>query len=483
MDTSSPALAPDSPAPVVAVVDDDALTRRLVRHWLEQQGFAVSEHESAGSVLAHGGPFAVACVDLGLGDIDGRELIRHLVAADPRLPVIVITADRETDTAVTAMRSGAYDYVTKPLARDRLVQSVRNALERRRLIEQVSRLEDELGVSRAFASIIGQAPALKQLLAQVQRILDSDVAVCLLGESGTGKELVARAIHDGGRRRAGSFVALNCASIPQSLQESELFGHERGAFTGAVAMRRGCFELARTGTLFLDEVGEMSPATQAALLRALQERVIRRVGGTVEIPVDVRIVCATHRDLALAVEQGRFREDLYYRLVVYPIRVPPLRERREDVPALIGHFLRKHRADVGREIFRVAPEAVEAMVRHSWPGNVRELGNVVHRAMLSCDGDEMRLSDLPAELRMLVLGPPPRPSAPPPAAPAFPSPAVTIGAADEIVEMRELEARAIRHAIRATGGNVAQAAKRLGIGRATIYRRLEELGGDKPKGP
>jgi DNA-binding NtrC family response regulator len=435
-------------------------------------------------VLAHGGPFAVACVDLGLGDIDGRDLIRHLVAADRHLPVVVITADRETDTAVAAMRSGAYDYVVKPLGRERLVQSVANALERRRLVEQVSRLEDELGASRAFASIIGEAPALKELLGQVQRVLDSDVAVCLNGESGTGKELVARAVHEGGRRRAGPFVALNCAAIPPSLQESELFGHERGAFTGAIAMRRGCFEQARGGTLFLDEVGEMSPSTQAALLRALQERVIRRVGGTAEIPVDVRIVCATHRDLGIAVQEGRFREDLYYRLVVFPIRVPPLRERREDIPPLVGHFLHKHRPDVGRDIGRVSPDAIEAMVRHPWPGNVRELGNVVHRAMLSCDGEELRLGDLPPELRALALSPVPRPSVvpPPPAVPAFePGPATELEASDQIIEMRELEARAIRHAIRATGGNVAQAAKRLGIGRATIYRRLEELGGERSK--
>jgi transcriptional regulator with PAS, ATPase and Fis domain len=256
-------------------------------------------------------------------------------------------------------------------------------------------------------------------------------------------------------------VAINCGAIPESLQESELFGHERGAFTGATQLRRGRFEQAHGGTLFLDEVGEMSLATQASLLRALQERKIVRVGGGAEIPVDVRIIAATHRDLRAEVQAGRFREDLYFRLVVYPIFLPPVRERTEDIPLLVGHFLRKLRDDVGRKVERVSPEVLDALSRYPWPGNVRELENVVHRSLLSCRGDELALSDLPAEIQARAL-----PSLPP------------VGVDDRretVLPLRELERRAIERALAMTGGSVGRAAKMLGIGRATLYRRLATL--------
>jgi DNA-binding NtrC family response regulator len=302
---------------------------------------------------------------------------------------------------------------------------------------------------------------MQRVAQHVERVVDSDVAVCLFGDSGTGKELVARAIHDGGSRRAASFVAINCGAIPESLQESELFGHERGAFTGATQLRRGRFEQAHGGTLFLDEVGEMSLATQASLLRALQERKIVRVGGGAEIPVDVRIIAATHRDLRAEVQAGRFREDLYFRLVVYPIFLPPVRERPEDIPLLVGHFLRKLRDDVGRKVERVSPEVLDALSRYPWPGNVRELENVVHRSLLSCRGDELGLSDLPPEIQARAL-------------PSLPA----AGADDRretVLPLRELERLAIERALAMTGGSVGRAAKLLGIGRATLYRRLATL--------
>jgi DNA-binding NtrC family response regulator len=285
-------------------------------------------------------------------------------------------------------------------------------------------------------------------------VLDSDVNVCAFGESGTGKELVARALHDAGRRRAGPFVALNCGAIPATLQESELFGHERGAFTGASGQHRGRFEQAQRGTLFLDEIGEMSSSTQTSLLRTLQERVVRRVGGSQDIPVDVRIVCATHRDLEAEVAADRFRQDLFYRLVVYPIRVPPLRERLDDLPLLVGHFLRRFRKDVGRSIDRVTPEALELLARHDWPGNVRELENVIHRAMLSCEPDVLDVASLPPLLRQ-----PREPAAAP------------LGT----LSLAALERDAIRQALQRAGGNVTHAAKLLGLGRATLYRRLAAL--------
>ena len=461
------------PSPVsVAVVDDDPTARRLMRFWLERAGYAVVEHESARSVLDHDGATpALACVDLGLGEVTGIKVIQHLRARDAELPIIVVTAQRELETAVSAMQAGAYDYVTKPLDRDRLLLAVHRANERRELLSNVRRLESALTERSVLGSIVGKSPPMRELAQQVQRVLESDVAVCVFGESGTGKELVARAIHNGSARRRGPFVAINCAGIPESLQESELFGHERGAFTGATMQRRGCFEQANGGTLLLDELGEMSMQTQASLLRTIQEKTIRRVGGSGEIPIDVRIVCATHRDLRAEVEAGRFREDLYFRLVVYPIHLPALRDRVEDIPTLVGHFLRALSKDVGRDVQSISPEALEALARHHWPGNVRELQNVVHRSLLACRSDEITLADLPPDIRELAL-------------PAI-SPAVHINGAngnryqepneEDIVPLRELERRAIQRALRATHGSVGRAAKLLGIGRATLYRRIATL--------
>ncbi len=456
----------------VAVVDDDPTARRLMRFWLERAGYSVVEHESARSVLDHDGETpALACVDLGLGEVTGIKVIQHLRARDAELPIIVVTAQRELETAVAAMQAGAYDYVTKPLDRDRLLLAVHRAHERRELLSNVKRLESALTERSVLGSIVGKSPPMRELAQQVQRVLESDVAVCVFGESGTGKELVARAIHAGSARRRGPFVAINCAGIPESLQESELFGHERGAFTGATQMRRGCFEQANGGTLLLDELGEMSLQTQASLLRTIQEKTIRRVGGSSEIPIDVRIVCATHRDLRAEVEAGRFREDLYFRLVVYPIQLPPLRDRLEDIPTLVGHFLRALSKDVGREVHAISPEALEALGRHHWPGNVRELQNVVHRSLLACRGDEITLADLPPDIRELAL----------------PSilPTVHVNgngqhryqepSEEDIIPLRELERRAIQRALRATHGSVGRAAKLLGIGRATLYRRIATL--------
>ena len=453
-------------ADIVALVEDDATTRMLTRAWLEAAGYTVIEHDSESSVREATGPVpTVACVDLGLGEQSGFDVISYLRERDPELPTIVVTAEREVDTAVAAMRAGAYDYLTKPVDRDRLLLSVRRACERRRLVDRVKNLQSELGTGPLTGAVVGAGAAMRELSRQVERVVESDVAVCLHGESGTGKELVARAIHRGGPRRSGPFVAINCAAIPASLQESELFGHERGAFTGATMTRLGCFERARGGTLLLDEIGEMSPATQAVLLRTLQERTVRRLGGSAEIPVDVRIVCATHRDLRGEVDAGRFREDLYFRLVVYPIQLPPLRNRVEDIPGLVTHFLEKLRNRSAHGVRGLSAEALDALARHSWPGNVRELENVVHRSVLACRGQEIDLADLPPDLRAA-------------AAPVEAERAThddLLGAEGEVVPLRELELRAIRKALRLTRGSVGRAAKLLGIGRATLYRRLAEL--------
>lgn len=457
---------------LVSIIDDDPTVRRLMRFWLEKEGYQVIEHASGQSALKYSGEMpATVCIDLGLDDVPGLEVLRHLKAKDPELSLIVVTAQRELDTAVEAMRAGAYDYVTKPLERERLLLAVGRGIERRELVSNVRRLKTALSEQHTEHPIVGRSPAMLELSRQISHVLDSDVAVSVFGESGTGKELVARAIHQGGARKSGPFVAINCAAIPHSLLESELFGHERGAFTGATQTRRGRFEEADRGTLFLDELGEMSPSTQASLLRTLQEKKIRRVGGSVEVPTDARIICATNRDLRAEVEAGRFREDLYFRLVVYPITVPPLRSRVEDIPLLVGHFLQALRNDVGRDVQRISPEALEALTRYRWPGNVRELQNVVHRCMLASRGHEITLAELPHDVRAFALPTLTHHHTPN----GTPIPLSIAPTATDIVPLQELERRAIERALRATSGSVGKAAKLLGIGRATLYRRIQSM--------
>jgi DNA-binding NtrC family response regulator len=404
------------------------------------------------------------CVDLGLGAESGLDLIATLRELDPDLPVIVVTAARSIETAVEAMRRGAWDYLAKPVDPSLLAQAARRASERRTLTRDVQMLREQLAERAGLDRILGRSERVKELRRQIERVLQSDVNVCILGESGTGKELVARALHDAGRRRGGPFVALNCGAIPAALQESELFGHERGAFTGATSTHRGRFEQAQGGTLFLDEVAEMSAATQASLLRTIQERTVRRVGGAQDLSVDVRIVCATHRDLEAEVAAGRFRQDLFYRLVVYPIRVPPLRERLDDLPLLVGHFVRRFAQDVPRPIERVTPELLDVLAQHDWPGNVRELENVVHRAMLSSESEVLDVGSLAPSLRgrRAAKMAPTAPLAPP-----APEPAT--------LSLVALERDAIVRALAREGGNVTRAAKTLGLGRATLYRRLAAL--------
>jgi DNA-binding NtrC family response regulator len=300
---------------------------------------------------------------------------------------------------------------------------------------------------------------MRRVYDQVGKVLESDITVFISGESGTGKELVAKAIHYGSPRASGPFVDVNCAAIPEGLQESELFGHEKGAFTGAHATHPGKFEQAAGGTILLDEIGEMSPSAQARLLRVLQERCLQRVGGTKTIPLDVRVLSSSNRDLAQLVSEDRFRQDLYYRLVVFPIELPPLRRRREDIPALVEHFLAKYANDAGRRITRVEPAALELLMRHDWPGNVRELENVIHRSLLVASATELTCDDLPRELRSASSG------------------AAESGVeGGELRSLEELERQAIERAIAHFGGNLSDAARQLGIGRSTLYRKLEQYG-------
>jgi DNA-binding NtrC family response regulator len=455
----------------VAVIVKNPLVRETLCTWLQTSEHEAIGYETGGQALALlPERVSIVCVDLGISDMDGVTLLEQLRARRPGLPVIVLLGSHQLDATVELSHAGAFDFVVNPVDPRLLQRVVARAAQQNALnIPQLTALR-ETAPDLGPRAMVGQSPAMNELRRRMDRVISSDVSVCVLGESGTGKELVARALHASSKRHHHNFVAINCAAIPSSLQESELFGHEKGAFTGAVAAHKGRFEEASGGTLFLDEVGEMNLPTQATVLRTLQERTIRRVGGRHEIGVDVRIICATHRDLAEEVKQGRFREDLYYRLVVFPLRVPPLRERLQDLPDLVAHFLRVLRADVGYEIRGVCPRTMKLLLSYRWPGNVRELQNVIHRAMLCCEGDTITPNDLPEEL---LLGP----AVPRPMIELRPSLMAPRPAPEQpVVSLSQLEQDAIERALTACKGNVGRAAKLLGMGRTTLYRRLAQLG-------
>ncbi len=440
----------------VWIVDDDHAVRELLTFIIESADLEIEAFASGREVLAHPGPFPDAVLlDLMMPEIDGVEVLKELKRREPDLPVVVLTAVNEVSRAVEVVKLGAFDYLVKPVDDQRLVSTLRHAMSVRRLEREVERLRGELGERFHLRTIVGSSAPMRRVYDQIQKVLDSDITVFISGESGTGKELVAKAIHYGSRRSDGPVVDVNCAAIPESLQESELFGHEKGSFTGATGAHPGKFEQAQGGTIFLDEVGEMAPSTQARLLRVLQERSLQRIGGTTRIDLDVRVISASNRNLAELVRQGKFRQDLYYRLVVYPIEIPPLRERRDDVPVLVEHFLAKYAPDANRSVSRVHPEAMQRLMAYDWPGNVRELENMVHRAMLVCGGGELTVEDLPPELGGGNLTEPG-------------------DEVDHFLSLEEMERRAVRRAVESCQGNLSLAARRLGIGRSTLYRKMEQ---------
>ena len=467
---------------MVLVVDDEPTSRALLTRWLEHDGFAVESYENAEdclSAFSHVLPDAV-CLDLGLPGMNGIEALTALRARAPRLPVVMLTATRELETVVAAMQAGAYDYITKPVDRTKLCTVLRNAVDKRRMSLRLGQLEREVK-GGGFSEIHGQSQRMHEVFRELDRVADSDITVLVHGESGTGKELIARAIHEHSGRKNGPFVSLNCAAIPESLQESEFFGHERGTFTGAQAQRKGRFELAHEGTLFLDEVAELSLALQAKLLRVLQERTFTRVGGTVEVRSDFRLVAATHRDLTGEVEAGRFRQDLYFRIAVFELEVPPLRDRGDDALLLAQHFLDEF--GKGRQLV-LSPEAAQIVSTYRWPGNVRELQNIMQRALVLCEGDVVRPQDLPAKLRdeLEAVPPPPVPQVPPlqpragVATPVPTTPAGGAAAGEGGLRMEDLERKALEEALARNNGNVTAAVKQLGIGRTTIYRLMKKYG-------
>ena len=460
----------------VLVIDDEPFARQVVRRYLENAGWDVLEAATsaeAWKILSAGPEPQAILLDVMLDGENGLDFLDKIMALRPT-PVIVMTAMEDVATVVRAMRSGAYDFLVKPADRERILTAVHNAAERSELVKENQTLRRRVRQEGIARTLVGEGRAMAALREEMERVVDSDISVCLLGETGTGKELVARWLHVHGPAANGPFVDLNCAAIPESLIESELFGHEKGAFTGAVGRHRGKLEQADGGTLFLDELGEMALPTQSRLLRVLQERTLVRVGGSEQTPFRVRLISATKKDLQEAVRGGTFREDLYFRVVVYPIRVPPLRERKEDLPLLVHHFIRKHREGSAASVEGFTPEALARLEQHDWPGNVRELENAVHRALVAARGALLTPSDFPLvpglESASFASWPPlQRPQS----APAPPAARATQSAT--LVTLEDHERAAISQALAAVNGNVKAAADRLQVARSTLYRRIKAL--------
>ena len=385
----------------ILVIDDEASMRRMLQMLLTQEGYEVHTAESGEAALETLNllPFDLIVSDIRMPGLSGIDLLRRVKADDSQAEVILMTAYASADSAIEAIRLGAFDYVTKPFQVDELVNIVRHALEKKALREENVLLKVELSQQERFGEIVGRTPEMRRIYALVERISSAGSSVLIQGESGTGKELVARAIHQRSTRSGRPFVAINCGGMPEPLLESELFGHVKGAFTGAIATKKGLFDTATGGTLFLDEIGETSPAMQVKLLRVLQEKRLRPVGGNEEHSVETRVLAATNQDLQKLIQEKKFREDLYYRINVISIQMPPLRERREDIPLLVRFFTEKYARLWGKEPPAITQEAMRALERYPWPGNVREIENVIERAMALAQGERIESKDLTDEVR------------------------------------------------------------------------------------
>ncbi|MCM3881282.1 MAG: sigma-54 dependent transcriptional regulator [Vicinamibacterales bacterium] len=466
-------MAPPTPpqrAPILLVEDKDSL-RQMLRLAIEGQGHTVIEardQPDAVRTMQQSRP-SLVLTDLRLPEGDGFGVLRAAKELDPQLPVIVMTAYGSIQDAVAAMKEGALDFLAKPVDPDHLLLMVERALAQRRLLTEYILLKEELATRRGAPLIIGEAPSLKNVISALQRAAGTDATVLLEGESGTGKELFARALHALSERSDGPFVAINCAAIPDNLLETELFGHEKGAFTGAVARKPGKFELAHRGTLFLDEIGDLPIGLQAKILRALEERRFERVGGTSSLQVDVRIVAATNKGLRMAVAAKQFREDLYFRLSVFPITIPPLRERKDDIPILARHFVERFCRDLNKKVATLAPGAIEELQRYGWPGNVRELQNCMERSVILADTDTIHARHL-----NLALHAPLQPV-------EAPNPWTSFdfsGSLADVGRRAQLEAerRKITQTLQETAGNKMRAAETLGVSYKAFLMKMRECG-------
>jgi DNA-binding NtrC family response regulator len=438
----------------ILIVDDELSVRTSLGEWFQEDGFQVETAEDGEAALRamDRGPYDIVLLDLKMPGMDGIAVQKRVREIDPGANIIILTAYASVQTAVEALKLGAFDYVTKPVDPDELSALVRNALRTRDLAEENVRLKEKVTELTQAAPILAVSPGMEHVLEMIRTVAETDSSVVIRGESGTGKELVARAIHAQSRRRYFPLVAVNSGSIPETLLESELFGHEKGAYTGAQYRRKGKIELANGGTLFLDEIGDVTPKMQIDLLRVLETHRFTRLGGNQEISSDFRLICATHKNLEQLVEEERFREDLFYRINVFSIQVPPLRERPEDILPLARHFVEKYARAMGKPVSAITPDAEAVLGGYRWPGNVRELENAIERAMVVGKGPALEVRDLP----------------------------LTVGdtAADEpqARSLAALEKDHVARVLRDCDGNVTQAAKVLGIDRATLYNKLKRYG-------
>jgi DNA-binding NtrC family response regulator len=437
----------------ILIADDEFSVRDSLYHWFRKSGFEVTAVENAADALkaVEQRRYEVVLLDIKMPGMDGLELQEHIHRIDPQAAVIMITAFASVDTAVRALKQGAFDYVTKPVHPDELSHLVLRALEQRRLQEENVQLRETLDGVVAGDKIVGESPAMRKVMELVEHVCKTDATVLIRGESGTGKELIARAIHAGSKRRYLPMVSVNCGALPESLLESELFGHEKGAFTGAESQRKGKIEMADGGVLFLDEVGAVPKKMQIDLLRVLETKELIRVGGTRTIKVDFRVICATNENLERAVQEGRFREDFYYRINVFTIDLPPLRARRSDIPALACHFLDRFARQMDKRITGISPEAMELLRVYDWPGNVRELSNAIERAMVVGKPPAIQPDDLPLRT---------------PAKNEMP----------DGESLAEMEKRHIAAVLERTDGNITRAAEILKVDRVTVYNKIKKYG-------
>jgi len=443
----------------VLVVDDEAIVRESLHDWLSDAGYLVLTAENghqALEIIEKEKP-SIAISDLVMPGMDGIELLKRAKEISPGIEVIIITAYGSIPTAIAAMKEGAYDYIEKPFRPEKAELLVEKLVEHQRLLEENISLRQKLEERYRFENIITKSSKMQQVIELIKVVAKSNATALIIGETGTGKELVARAIHSQGYRKDKPFVAVSCAALPESLLDSELFGHEKGAFTGAYTQRKGKFEIANKGTLFLDEIGEMSANIQVHLLRVLEGKEFTRVGGNELIKVDIRVVSATNRDLKEAVANGQFREDLYYRLNVVTIELPPLRERREDIPLLAEHFLKKFALENQKKVAGFSPQATEFLLRYDWPGNVRELENAIERAVILAKNSLIEIADLPHQSLSLAYS-------------ALPG-----------KNLKEMEKNHIWGVLSETRGNYSEAARILGITRMTLYNKVRDYGLDVKK--
>jgi two-component system response regulator AtoC len=449
----------------ILVADDDASIRSLLRQLLTDEGYSITEAATGTEVIAQVGESSpdLVIMDVRMPELDGIEALPKVKTASPKTSVLIMTAFGSSNAAIKAMELGAFDYITKPFELDKISHTVKRAFDYQDLAQEVEVLRDEISSLVQTERIVGNSPPMQEVYKTVGKVAKADATVLITGESGTGKELVAEALHYNSNRRSGPMVKVSCAALPETLLEAELFGHEKGSFTGAMTMRKGRFELADKGTVFLDEIGEMSLATQTKLLRVLQERKIERIGSSLPIKVDIRIICATNKDLQKQVEQNKFRDDLYYRLNVINIHMPPLRERKEDIPALVEHFLAKHRYSATAQPAAISEEALKRLTEYEWPGNVRELENVVERAVVLSRGQIITSRELPFGEH--VDGEHEDENEDVSAERSFFKKSVS-----------QFEKDLIMKALKDAGGNRSKAAEMLGIYRRLLYAKIKEYG-------